>query len=62
VPKIAGSPEGGCYIGWLENSAGYYNVRLQRLDAFGTEQWPHNGILVKRPPAGFMDLRLGSDL
>jgi hypothetical protein len=46
VPKIAGLPDGTCYIGWFDNSTGNYNVRLQRLSADGTEQWPHNGILV----------------
>lgn len=46
VPKIAGGPDGSCYIGWLDNSTGNYNVRLQRLDPAGNEQWAHNGILV----------------
>lgn len=46
LPKIAGLPAGGCYIGWYDNRSGNYDVRLQRLDAMGNEQWPHNGILV----------------
>jgi hypothetical protein len=46
VPKIAGLPNGGCYVGWFDNSAGSYDLRLQRLAPDGTEQWAHNGILV----------------
>ena len=46
VPKIAGLPDGSCYIGWFDNGSGNYNVRLQRLDPSGNEMWPHNGILV----------------
>jgi hypothetical protein len=46
VPKIAGLPDGTCYVGWFDNASGNYDVRLQRLSPDGTEQWPHNGILV----------------
>ncbi len=50
VPKIAGMPDGGCYVGWFDNSTGNYNVRLQRLAPDGTEQWSHNGIVVSAQP------------
>jgi len=50
VPKISASPDGGCYIAWFDNSSGGYQVRLQRFDAAGEEQWPHNGIVVSAQP------------
>lgn len=50
VPKIAGLPDGTCYVGWFDNASGNYDVRLQRLSPDGTEQWPHNGILVSTQP------------
>ena len=45
-PKIAPTADGGFYVSWFDNSTGGYDVYLQRLDAAGNEQWPHNGILV----------------
>ena len=45
-PKIRATSDGGCYVSWFDNSAGGYDVYLQRLDAQGYEQWPHNGILI----------------
>ena len=45
-PKIAPTSDGGCYISWFDNAAGGYDVRLQRLDADGVEQWAHNGVLI----------------
>lgn len=50
VPKIAGLPDGSCYVGWFDNSSGGYNVRLQRFDPAGNEVWAHNGILVSSHP------------
>jgi hypothetical protein len=46
VPKIAARADGGCYVGWFDLASGNYDVYLQRLDAAGNEQWPHNGILI----------------
>jgi hypothetical protein len=45
-PKIVPTADGGFYISWFDNSSGGYDVYLQRLDAFGNEQLPHNGVLV----------------
>ncbi len=45
-PKIVATGDGGFYISWFDNSAGGYDVYLQRLDAVGDEQWAHNGVLV----------------
>src|SRR5262245_14583691 len=50
VPKIAATAGGGCYIGWFDNSGSGYQVRLQRLDVGGHEQWPHNGTVVSSNP------------
>lgn len=44
--KIRPTSDGGCYISWYDNSAGGYDVRIQRLDRNGVEQWAHNGIVV----------------
>ena len=49
LPKIASTSDGGCYLGWFDAPTGY-NVRLQRLDAGGSELWGHNGILVSAHP------------
>jgi hypothetical protein len=44
--KILPRADGGFYVSWFDNTDGGYDVRLQRLDANGVEQWPHNGIVV----------------
>jgi len=46
VPKVAATPDGGCYVAWFDQASGNYDVYLQRHDAGGNEMWPHNGILV----------------
>jgi hypothetical protein len=43
--KVVPTADGGCYISWFDNSTGSYDVYLQRLDAAGNEQWPHNGYI-----------------
>jgi hypothetical protein len=45
-PKVVALPDGGFYVSWFDSSTGGYDVYLQRLDAAGVEQWPHNGVLV----------------
>lgn len=45
-PKIVPTADGGFYVSWFDNAGGGYDVYLQRLDAAGTEQWAHNGVLV----------------
>lgn len=50
LPKLALTSDGGCYLGWFDNGAGGYQVRLQRLDRWGNELWPHNGVLVSSHP------------
>jgi hypothetical protein len=44
--KLAATADGGFYVSWFDNAAGGYDVYLQRLDAAGSEQWPHNGIEI----------------
>ncbi len=43
--KVVATADGGCYVAWFDGGAGY-DVRLQRLDAGGNEQWGPNGVLV----------------
>jgi hypothetical protein len=45
-PKIAPTSDNGCYISWFDSIANGFDLRLQKLDADGNEQWAHNGILV----------------
>jgi hypothetical protein len=44
--KLAATGDGGFYVSWYDNAAGGYDMALQRVDAAGTEQWPHNGLVV----------------
>jgi hypothetical protein len=44
--KILARADGGFYVSWFDNTDGGYDLRLQRLDAAGVEQWAHNGIVV----------------
>ena len=44
--KIKRTSDGGCYITWFDNATGGYDVKIQRLNAQGFEQFPHNGILL----------------
>jgi hypothetical protein len=50
LPKIAALRDGGSYVGWFDSRNGSYEVRLQRLDKDGVEQWAHNGIVVSNNP------------
>ncbi len=47
LPKVAPTSDGGCYVSWYDGFASGFDVRLQRLDASGVEQWAHGGVLVK---------------
>ncbi|OQX70660.1 MAG: hypothetical protein B6D62_03950 [Candidatus Cloacimonas sp. 4484_275] len=51
IPKIGTHEDGDSYVGWFSNDNGNYDVRLQRFDANGNEQWPHNGILISNHEA-----------
>lgn len=44
--KIRLTADGGAYVSWFDNETGGYDVRLQRIDKDGNEQWAHNGILI----------------
>jgi hypothetical protein len=51
LPKIAIAPNGDTYVGWFDQASGNFDVYLQRLDADGVEQWPHNGVLISSHPS-----------
>jgi hypothetical protein len=44
--KIGARSDGGCYVGWFDNSAGGYEMRVQRLDPAGVKLWDTNGLLI----------------
>jgi len=46
IPKVATSENGTSYIAWFSNESGNYNIRLQKLDVFGSFQWDSSGLLV----------------
>lgn len=50
IPLVASTSDGGVYVAWFDSTAGSFRVYLQRLDAAGREQWPHNGVLVSAHP------------
>jgi hypothetical protein len=61
-PKLVERPGGGFYLSWFDNSAGGYDVYIQRLAADGTEMWPHNGVLVAdRSYSSTQDYGLATD-
>jgi hypothetical protein len=60
--KLVATTDGGFYVSWFDNATGGYDVYLQRLDAAGVEQWPHNGMLVAdRGYSSTMDYGLSID-
>jgi hypothetical protein len=61
-PKVSPTPDGGAYVSWYDNSTGGYDVYLQRVDASGIEQWPHNGVLIAdRSVSSTVDYSLVTD-
>jgi hypothetical protein len=50
LPLIGSTSDGGTYIAWFDGTDGNLDVYLQRLDAAGVEQWPHDGILISDHP------------
>lgn len=61
-PKVVATADGGFYVSWFDNATGGYDVYLQRLNAGGVEQWPHNGVLVAdRSYSSTMDYGLAVD-
>jgi len=62
-PKISPTPDGGAYVSWYDNSAGGYDVYLQRVNAQGVEQWAHNGVqIADRSVSSTVDYGLNTDL
>ncbi len=45
-PKVVDAADYATWNSWFDNSAGGYDVRLQRLDAQGQETFAHNGLLI----------------
>mgnify|MGYP000706488708 CR=1 FL=1 len=46
MPKVAATPDGGCYVGWYDLASGNYDVYLQRLDAAGVARAHQLGLKV----------------
>lgn len=46
-PKIVATPDGGCYVSWIDGIGTGWDVRLQKLSAAGNEEWAHGGVLVR---------------
>jgi hypothetical protein len=44
-PKVVATSDGGCWVSWYDGASGY-DVRVQRYDAAGVEQFAAGGILV----------------
>lgn len=60
--KLIPTADGGCYVSWFDSFGNGFDVRLQRLDAAGNEQWAHNGVLVAdRSFSSTQDYGLGID-
>ena len=66
-PKVKPLPAGGWYISWFDSDPNDtppigYDVYLQRLDFFGVEQFPHDGIrIAKLSNSSTEDYGLDSD-
>jgi hypothetical protein len=61
-PKLARTADGGAYVSWYDNATGGYDVYIQRLNAQGVEQWPHNGVLIAdRSVSSTVDYSLACD-
>lgn len=50
VQKIATMPDGTTWLGWFDNSAGSYQVFVQRLDPAGNASFAPGGLLVSANP------------
>ncbi len=63
VVKIAPASDGGCWLSWFDNSAGGYQVFVQKLDFTGTAVFNFNGLQVSANPqsTSLVDWDLGSD-
>ncbi len=63
VVKIASASDGGCWLSWFDNSAGSYQVFVQKVDPFGTTLLNFNGMQVSANPqnTSLIDWDLGSD-
>jgi len=50
VPKLAETPDGGCYLSWFDNRSGGYCMYMQHLNSLGEAQWQPNGLLISDHP------------
>ncbi|MDX2199536.1 MAG: hypothetical protein SF069_11270 [Phycisphaerae bacterium] len=62
LPKIAATPDGGCYVGFHDLTSGSYDLFLQRYDRDGNAQWAAGGIAVsvQPQPSSLVDWALAS--
>ena len=45
-PQIISTSEGGAIITWQDRRNGYNDIYVQKIDAYGVEQWTANGVEV----------------
>ena len=46
LAKLAATADGGTWVSWFDGIGSGWDVRVQRLEADGTERFVHNGLLV----------------
>jgi hypothetical protein len=48
LAKLAATADGGTWVSWFDGIGSGWDVRVQRLEADGSERFAHNGLLVVR--------------
>jgi hypothetical protein len=46
LAKLAATADGGTWVSWFDGIGSGWDVRVQRLEADGTERFVHDGLLV----------------
>lgn len=54
-PKVVPDNFGGCYITWIERTAGINKLYIQRIDSSGNKNFIEYGLFISRPDADCMN-------